>query len=65
MDAGVKEARGTDGCADADKEMVPAKPFRPVTVTMEVPEEPAWMVTEAGVAEIEKSGVMGDAVTVT
>ncbi len=33
----------------------PAKPFRPVTVTVEVPEEPASTVTDARLAVTVKS----------
>ena len=38
-----------------DKLTSPANPFRAVTVTADVPAEPALTVTDAGLAEIEKS----------
>ena len=38
-----------------DKLTTAANPFRPVTVTADVPAEPALTVTVAGLADIEKS----------
>jgi len=38
-----------------DKLTTPANPFRLVTVMADVPDEPALTVTDAGLAEIEKS----------
>ncbi len=38
-----------------DKLTIPANPFRPVTVMADVPAELALTVTDAGLAEIEKS----------
>ena len=39
-------------------ETVPAKPFRLVTVRVEVPEEPRLIVRLDGLAEIEKLGLV-------
>jgi len=47
--------------AVAESETVPVKELRPVTVIVDLPEDPLVMVRDAGEAEIEKSG----AVTVT
>jgi hypothetical protein len=38
-----------------DRLTTPAKPFRPVTVIVEVPAVPAFTVTEVGLADIVKS----------
>jgi hypothetical protein len=38
-----------------DRLTVPAKPFRPVTLMVEVPADPALTVTVLGLAAIEKS----------
>ena len=41
--------------AEIVKETVPANPFSPVTVTVEVPEEPAMTVSVEGLAPMVKS----------
>ena len=38
-----------------DKLTIAANPFKPLTVRADVPAEPALTVTDAGLAEIEKS----------
>jgi hypothetical protein len=38
-----------------DRLTTPANPLRPVTVMADVPAEPALTVTDAGLAEVEKS----------
>jgi hypothetical protein len=45
------------GGADATNETVPLNPLSDVTVTVELPEFPVWIVKVDGDAEIEKSGV--------
>jgi hypothetical protein len=47
-----------------DKLTIAANPFRPVTVIVEVPVDPALAVTEVGLAEIEKSWEVKVIVTV-
>lgn len=46
------------GLAMENMETVPAKPFRLVTVSVDVPEEPRRIVRLDGLAEIEKLGVV-------
>ena len=52
---------GPEGEIDIDREIVPAKPLRLVTLIVEVAEEPWSIVMLPALAEIEKLG----AVTVT
>ena len=47
-----------------DRLTTAANPLRPVTVTADVPAEPALTVTVAGLAEIEKSWAVKVSVTV-
>src|SRR3989442_4925146 len=47
----------------AERLTVPAKPFRPVTVIVEVPAELTFTVTEAGLADIVKSWTTNVTVT--
>ena len=52
---------GPEGEIDIDREIVPAKPLRLVTLIVEVAEEPWSIVMLPALAEVEKLG----AVTVT
>ena len=47
----------------ADRLTLPAKPFRPVTVIVEVPAELTFIVTDVGLADIVKSWTMNVTVT--
>jgi len=47
---------GQRGGGDVERDTVPLKPLRLVSVIVEVPEEPAMMVRLEGVAVIAKSG---------
>jgi len=49
------QVRPVAGETVAVRETIPLKPFRAVTVTVEVPEAPARTVTVAGLAAIVKS----------
>ena len=56
-EAGEKEAVTPLGRPEAERETVALKPFRLPTVIVLVPLEPWATLSEAGEAEIEKSGV--------
>ena len=47
--------RPVGGEVDTERDIVPANPWRPVVVTVEVPVEPARMETLTGLAPIAKS----------
>jgi len=53
--AGLRLATGPDGETDAETLRVPEKPFRLLKVIVEVPEEPAGMLSEVGFADSVKS----------
>jgi hypothetical protein len=53
--AGIEHVNPDDGDVDAVSATVPGNPFRPATVTVEVPLAPAEIVTVVGLAEIVKS----------
>jgi len=54
--AGVSERLSPAGEPVADRVTVPAKLLRLVSVTVELEVEPAWMLSEVGLAEMPKSG---------
>ena len=58
---GLMTPVGPEGEIETDREIVPAKPLRLVTLIVEVPEDPWSIVMLPVLAEIEKLG----AVTVT
>ena len=58
---GLMTPVGPEGEIETDREIVPAKPLRLVTLIVEVPEDPWSIVMLPTLAEIEKLG----AVTVT
>jgi len=51
---GFREAVRPEGETLVERETAPVKPFRLVTVIVEMAEEPAWVVTVAGLAETLK-----------
>jgi hypothetical protein len=64
IDAGLRLAVKPVG-ALADSVTVPVNPLRAVTVIVDVPERPLLMVSDAGEAEMEKSGVVTCTVRLT
>jgi hypothetical protein len=50
------QVRPVDGEIVAERTMLPVKPLIPVTVIVEVPEEPTATLTLVGLAVIAKSG---------
>jgi len=55
-EVGLKVAVTPVGAPETDKATAELKPFREVTVMVDVPEAPCTIVREAGEADIEKSG---------
>jgi hypothetical protein len=53
--AGIEHINPDDGDVEAVRATVPENPFRPATVTVEVPLVIATVVTVVGLAEIVKS----------
>jgi len=62
-DVGLKVGLGPGGETEADTLTVPLKPFWLVTVSVELPDEPCWMLREFGLNVTEKSGVGGACTT--
>ena len=52
---GLTPATGPEGETDTEKVTVPEKPFRLVTVIVDVPDEPATILIDVGLADIVKS----------
>jgi hypothetical protein len=53
--AGLRLATGPEGEKDAERLIVPEKPFRLVNVIADVPEDPETILIDAGFADIVKS----------
>ncbi len=52
---GLSEQVGPEGETEADSVTVPVKLLMPVTVTIDVPESPGWIDSDAGFATMLKS----------
>jgi len=57
IDVELNETFGPEGEVDPDRAREPEKPFKLVSVMVDVPDEPCWNESEVGFAAIEKPGV--------
>ena len=52
----LNETLGPEGEVEPDRAREPEKPFKLVSVMVDVPDEPCWNDSEVGFASIEKLG---------
>jgi len=55
-DVELNETLGPEGEVEPDRAREPEKPFKLVSVMVDVPDEPCWNDSEVGFASIEKPG---------
>jgi len=55
-DVELNETLGPEGEVEPDRAREPEKPFKLVSVMVDVPDEPCWNDSEVGFAAIEKPG---------